>query len=128
MRLKTLWETEELDSPKYETMYSNINGQHTPHYSFHHICSNNPFSIRDEVDGLRKEFNKRIKRVVCQSTFIAYYSCFIPWCFVQVSDFFMTYNTFRDVEKLFKNICLLFFRDMLAMTFGGSHNILYYHG
>jgi hypothetical protein len=85
LSIRHLWEIEELDSPRCETTYSSNSGSsEMSSFHFHHSCTNDPVAVRDECEMLRKEFNRRLKGVVCHATLIAYYSCFIPWCFVQV--------------------------------------------
>lgn len=79
----SVWEVEELDNPKCEILGFSTQDPNSALYH-HHVCSNDPIIIREETELLRKEFNKRLKRVVSLSSIFAYYSCFVPWCFVQV--------------------------------------------
>ncbi|ODM95140.1 Transmembrane protein [Orchesella cincta] len=82
----SVWEIEELDNPKCEVLGCPNDPSSALYH--HHVCSNDPITIREETELLRKEFNKRLKRVVSMSTIIAYYSCFIPWCFVQAQVYY----------------------------------------
>ena len=49
-----------------------------------HSCSHDPEQIRAEVEYLRQDFNQRVKKILCNSIFGAYYSSFVPCCFAQV--------------------------------------------
>ena len=50
----------------------------------HHDCYTCPEAIREEVDALKTDFNRRIKEVLFNSMLITYYVGFIPVCFAQV--------------------------------------------
>lgn len=50
-----------------------------------HTCPPSPELIRSEVEELKSDFNRRIKEVLFNSLFSAYYVAFLPLCFVQVS-------------------------------------------
>ncbi|MBN3282161.1 TM39A protein, partial [Polyodon spathula] len=52
-----------------------------------HSCALSPDLIRNEVECLKSDFNKRIKEVLFNSLFSAYYVAFLPLCFVKVSRF-----------------------------------------
>lgn len=54
-----------------------------------HTCpppthSHTPELIRAEVEELKSDFNRRIKEVLFNSLFSAYYVAFLPLCFVKV--------------------------------------------
>lgn len=49
-----------------------------------HTCPPSPELIRSEVEELKSDFNRRIKEVLFNSLFSAYYVAFLPLCFVQV--------------------------------------------
>ncbi|XP_072556783.1 transmembrane protein 39A-like isoform X2 [Paramormyrops kingsleyae] len=51
-----------------------------------HTCLLSPELIRTEVEGLKADFNRRIKEVLFNSLFSAYYVAFLPLCFVQYCD------------------------------------------
>ncbi|XP_072932899.1 transmembrane protein 39A [Epargyreus clarus] len=48
-----------------------------------HSCSHEPAQVRAEVEVLRLDFNARVKKILFNSIIGAYYSSFIPCCFVQ---------------------------------------------
>lgn len=50
-----------------------------------HTCPPSPELIRSEVEELKTDFNRRIKEVLFNSLFSAYYVAFLPLCFVKVS-------------------------------------------
>ena len=50
-----------------------------------HSCPHSPELIRTEVEELKTNFNRRIKEVLFNSLFSAYYVAFLPLCFVKVS-------------------------------------------
>lgn len=61
-----------------------------PHMPIH-TCpppthSHTPDLIRTEVEELKSDFNRRIKEVLFNSLFSAYYVAFLPLCFVKVSS------------------------------------------
>lgn len=62
-----------------------------PHMPTHtcpqHIHSDTPELIRAEVEELKSDFNRRIKEVLFNSLFSAYYVAFLPLCFVKVGVF-----------------------------------------
>ncbi|MEQ2191427.1 Transmembrane protein 39A [Xenoophorus captivus] len=62
-----------------------------PHMPSHacpqHIHSDTPELIRGEVEELKSDFNRRIKEVLFNSLFSAYYVAFLPLCFVKVGVF-----------------------------------------
>lgn len=47
-----------------------------------HSCTSNSSDVRDEVEILRKDFNYRFKQIIFTSVLNAYYTGFIPCCFV----------------------------------------------
>lgn len=59
-----------------------------PHMPTHtcppHTHSHTPELIRAEVEELKSDFNRRIKEVLFNSLFSAYYVAFLPLCFVKV--------------------------------------------
>jgi hypothetical protein len=63
-----------------------------------HSCSNNAADIRQEVSEMRSDFNHRFKQIIFTSVLNAYYSCFIPWCFVEKHLF---YNKFWVTQHFF---------------------------
>lgn len=52
-----------------------------------HSCPLSPDLIRNEVECLKADFNHRIKEVLFNSLFSAYYVAFLPLCFVKVSGY-----------------------------------------
>lgn len=54
-----------------------------PHMPIH-TCPHTPEMIRAEVEELKSDFNRRIKEVLFNSLFSAYYVAFLPLCFVKV--------------------------------------------
>lgn len=64
-----------------------------PHMPIHtcppHTHSHTPELIRAEVEGLKSDFNRRIKEVLFNSLFSAYYVAFLPLCFVKVGTVFI---------------------------------------
>lgn len=60
----------------------------TTHMPIHtcppHTQSHTPELIRAEVEELKSDFNRRIKEVLFNSLFSAYYVAFLPLCFVKV--------------------------------------------
>ena len=52
-----------------------------------HTHSDTPELIRAEVEELKSDFNRRIKEVLFNSLFSAYYVAFLPLCFVKVGIF-----------------------------------------
>lgn len=126
MTANAIWEVAELDNPKCDVIGC-PNDPNTSMYQ-HHVCSNDPIAIRDETEFLRREFNKRLKRVVSLSTIISYYSCFIPWCFAQVKFaetsrkvmYFLESLYFILVESLqLWNMQLDLYRHRFTMISGG---------
>ncbi|KAJ8003705.1 hypothetical protein DPEC_G00151090 [Dallia pectoralis] len=59
---------------------------HTPH----HTCPQppSPDIIRNEVEELKSDFNRRIKEVLFNSLFSAYYVAFLPLCFVKSTQYY----------------------------------------
>ncbi|XP_023663792.1 transmembrane protein 39A-like isoform X1 [Paramormyrops kingsleyae] len=53
-----------------------------------HTCLLSPELIRTEVEGLKADFNRRIKEVLFNSLFSAYYVAFLPLCFVQSTQYY----------------------------------------
>lgn len=64
-----------------------------PHMPIHtcppHTHSHTPELIRAEVEELKSDFNRRIKEVLFNSLFSAYYVAFLPLCFVKVGAVFV---------------------------------------
>ncbi|XP_064817991.1 transmembrane protein 39A-like [Oncorhynchus masou masou] len=62
----------------------------TPGHIPHHTCpqSPSPELIRSEVEELRSDFNRRIKEVLFNSLFSAYYVAFLPLCFVKSTQYY----------------------------------------
>lgn len=56
-----------------------------------HSCPLSPDLIRNEVECLKADFNHRIKEVLFNSLFSAYYVAFLPLCFVKVSGYLLFY-------------------------------------
>ncbi|KAK6325696.1 hypothetical protein J4Q44_G00050380 [Coregonus suidteri] len=56
----------------------------------HHTCPQppSPELIRSEVEELRSDFNRRIKEVLFNSLFSAYYVAFLPLCFVKSTQYY----------------------------------------
>lgn len=54
-----------------------------------HSCPLSPDLIRNEVECLKADFNHRIKEVLFNSLFSAYYVAFLPLCFVKVSGYLL---------------------------------------
>lgn len=57
----------------------------SPAHSPAHTCPPSPELIRSEVQELKTDFNRRIKEVLFNSLFSAYYVAFLPLWFVKVS-------------------------------------------
>ncbi|XP_078416068.1 transmembrane protein 39A isoform X1 [Cetorhinus maximus] len=53
-----------------------------------HTCPLSPDLIRNEVECLKADFNKRIKEVLFNSLFSAYYVAFLPLCFVKSTQYY----------------------------------------
>ncbi|XP_076838721.1 transmembrane protein 39A isoform X1 [Brachyhypopomus gauderio] len=53
-----------------------------------HTCLPSPELIRSEVEELKSDFNRRIKEVLFNSLFSAYYVAFLPLCFVQNTQYY----------------------------------------
>ncbi|MGH0120228.1 UNVERIFIED_CONTAM: hypothetical protein FKN15_056553 [Acipenser sinensis] len=53
-----------------------------------HSCPLSPDLIRNEVECLKSDFNKRIKEVLFNSLFSAYYVAFLPLCFVKSTQYY----------------------------------------
>ncbi|KAG2456589.1 TM39A protein, partial [Polypterus senegalus] len=53
-----------------------------------HTCPLSPDLIRNEVECLKGDFNKRIKEVLFNSLFSAYYVAFLPLCFVKSTQYY----------------------------------------
>lgn len=53
-----------------------------------HTCPPSPELIREEVEELRGDFNRRIKEVLFNSLFSAYYVAFLPLCFVKSTQYY----------------------------------------
>lgn len=67
-----------------------------PHMPIH-TCpppthSHTPELIRTEVEELKSDFNRRIKEVLFNSLFSAYYVAFLPLCFVKVSLLYLGFS------------------------------------
>nr|XP_046191101.1 transmembrane protein 39A [Oncorhynchus gorbuscha] len=62
----------------------------TPGHIPHHTCPQppSPELIRSEVEELRSDFNRRIKEVLFNSLFSAYYVAFLPLCFVKSTQYY----------------------------------------
>ncbi|MFT7808649.1 transmembrane protein 39A-like [Arapaima gigas] len=63
------------------------------HFSSHtsvpvHTCPLSPELIRSEVEELKTDFNRRIKEVLFNSLFSAYYVAFLPLCFVKTTRYY----------------------------------------
>lgn len=59
-----------------------------------HSCTTNPVNIRDEVETLRHDFNKRFKQLIFTSMLNAYYTGLVPCC-LAVS---VQYNVLRAAQ------------------------------
>ncbi|XP_016930526.3 transmembrane protein 39A-B [Drosophila suzukii] len=59
-----------------------------------HSCTTNPVNIRDEVETLRHDFNKRFKQLIFTSMLNAYYSGLVPCC-LAIS---VQYNVIRAAQ------------------------------
>ncbi|KAA8595864.1 hypothetical protein FQN60_011155, partial [Etheostoma spectabile] len=63
-----------------------------PHMPTHtcppHTHSHTPEMIRAEVEELKSDFNRRIKEVLFNSLFSAYYVAFLPLCFVKSTQYY----------------------------------------
>ncbi|KAE8621236.1 hypothetical protein XENTR_v10004735 [Xenopus tropicalis] len=53
-----------------------------------HSCPLSPDLIRNEVECLKADFNRRIKEVLFNSLFSAYYVAFLPLCFVKSTQYY----------------------------------------
>ncbi|XP_006522559.1 transmembrane protein 39A isoform X1 [Mus musculus] len=53
-----------------------------------HSCPLSPDLIRNEVECLKADFNHRIKEVLFNSLFSAYYVAFLPLCFVKSTQYY----------------------------------------
>ncbi|XP_062384012.1 transmembrane protein 39A [Sardina pilchardus] len=53
-----------------------------------HTCPHSPELIRTEVEELKSNFNRRIKEVLFNSLFSAYYVAFLPLCFVKSTQYY----------------------------------------
>ncbi|KAI3376950.1 hypothetical protein L3Q82_000189 [Scortum barcoo] len=53
-----------------------------------HTHSHTPELIRAEVEELKSDFNRRIKEVLFNSLFSAYYVAFLPLCFVKSTQYY----------------------------------------
>ncbi|XP_030635766.1 transmembrane protein 39A [Chanos chanos] len=53
-----------------------------------HTCPPSPELIRSEVEELKSDFNRRIKEVLFNSLFSAYYVAFLPLCFVKSTQYY----------------------------------------
>ncbi|XP_063067663.1 transmembrane protein 39A [Engraulis encrasicolus] len=53
-----------------------------------HTCPHSPELIRTEVEELKTNFNRRIKEVLFNSLFSAYYVAFLPLCFVKSTQYY----------------------------------------
>ncbi|XP_053722227.1 transmembrane protein 39A isoform X1 [Synchiropus splendidus] len=53
-----------------------------------HTQPNTPDLIRAEVEELKSDFNRRIKEVLFNSLFSAYYVAFLPLCFVRSTQYY----------------------------------------
>lgn len=53
-----------------------------------HSCPPSPELIRSEVEELKTDFNRRIKEVLFNSLFSAYYVAFLPLCFVKSTQYY----------------------------------------
>ncbi|XP_016384059.1 transmembrane protein 39A isoform X2 [Sinocyclocheilus rhinocerous] len=53
-----------------------------------HTCPPSPELIRSEVEELKTDFNRRIKEVLFNSLFSAYYVAFLPLCFVRSTQYY----------------------------------------
>ncbi|XP_063242588.1 transmembrane protein 39A [Bacillus rossius redtenbacheri] len=56
-----------------------------------HNCSSSPHAIRDEVEGLKTDFNNRMKQILFSSVLNAYYAGFVPCCFAQAYLYYDVY-------------------------------------
>ncbi|XP_062303099.1 transmembrane protein 39A isoform X1 [Osmerus eperlanus] len=67
----------------------NLREQFTsPAHAPAHTCPPSPELIREEVEELRSDFNRRIKEVLFNSLFSAYYVAFLPLCFVKSTQYY----------------------------------------
>lgn len=67
----------------------NLREQFTsPAHSPIHTCPPSPELIRSEVEELKTDFNRRIKEVLFNSLFSAYYVAFLPLCFVNSTQYY----------------------------------------
>nr|XP_032638326.1 transmembrane protein 39A isoform X4 [Chelonoidis abingdonii] len=53
-----------------------------------HSCPLSPDLIRNEVECLKADFNRRMKEVLFNSLFSAYYVAFLPLCFVKSTQYY----------------------------------------
>lgn len=75
-----------------------------PHMPIH-TCpppthSHTPELIRTEVEELKSDFNRRIKEVLFNSLFSAYYVAFLPLCFVKVSLLYLGFSFLNGAQLL----------------------------
>ncbi|KAI7811444.1 transmembrane protein 39A [Triplophysa rosa] len=60
----------------------------SPAHAPTHTCPPSPKLIRTEVEELKADFNRRIKEVLFNSLFSAYYVAFLPLCFVKSTQYY----------------------------------------
>lgn len=65
-----------------------------------HTHSHTPELIRAEVEELKSNFNRRIKEVLFNSLFSAYYVAFLPLCFVKVGTVFVLLSLYNNFVLL----------------------------
>lgn len=79
-----------------------------PHMPIHtcppHTHSDTPELIRAEVEELKSNFNRRIKEVLFNSLFSAYYVAFLPLCFVKVGTVFVLLSLYNNFVLLLSDI------------------------
>lgn len=90
-----------------------------PHMPIHtcppHTHSHTPELIRAEVEELKSDFNRRIKEVLFNSLFSAYYVAFLPLCFVKVCIGHIFFFPFC-FECQCSKFCWFFFATKLLMS------------
>ncbi|XP_023690466.1 transmembrane protein 39A-like [Paramormyrops kingsleyae] len=82
-----------------------------------HTCPPSPELIRGEVEALKADFNRRIKEVLFNSLFSAYYVAFLPLCFVKSTQYYDMRWSCEHLVMVWLNAFVMLTSQMLPPSY-----------
>ncbi|XP_077570173.1 transmembrane protein 39A [Stigmatopora nigra] len=82
-----------------------------------HTHSHTPDVIRSEVEELKSDFNRRIKEVLFNSLFSAYYVAFLPLCFVRSTQYYDMRWSCEHLIMVWINAFVMLMSQLLPPTY-----------